>query len=91
MKDRPTWLPNMAAWHTLQRGNLMAIELVSVVHCPQCGAERAETMPAEYCQIRYTCPQCGTEWRPKQGDCCIFCSYGSMPCPSKQEERNAQS
>jgi hypothetical protein len=21
------------------------------------------------------------------GDCCVFCSYGSMPCPSVQEAR----
>jgi len=22
--------------------------------------------------------------RPKSGDCCVFCSYGSVPCPPIQ-------
>ncbi|WP_460691977.1 GDCCVxC domain-containing (seleno)protein [Neomicrococcus lactis] len=21
------------------------------------------------------------------GDCCVFCSYGTVPCPPKQQER----
>lgn len=69
----------------------MPITLVSVVHCPQCGYEQAETMPTDFCQIRYTCPQCGAELRPKQGDCCIFCSYGSVRCPPEQEASDGRS
>lgn len=69
----------------------MPVELQSVVRCPQCGYERAETMPTDFCKIRYVCEQCGAELRPKQGDCCIFCSYGSEPCPSKQEPADTQS
>ncbi len=63
----------------------MTVEMVSVVHCPRCGYESAETMPTEYCQIHYTCHQCGADLRPKHGDCCIYCSYGSVRCPSQQE------
>jgi hypothetical protein len=22
---------------------------------------------------------------PKAGDCCVFCSYGSVPCPPVQQ------
>jgi hypothetical protein len=62
----------------------MAVTLRSVLRCPQCGYSRAETMPADACQIRYTCRRCGTELRPRAGDCCVYCSYGSQPCPSKQ-------
>jgi hypothetical protein len=29
----------------------------------------------------YECVTCGTMLRPKLGDCCVFCSYGSVPCP----------
>jgi hypothetical protein len=25
--------------------------------------------------------------RPKAGDCCVFCSYGTVPCPPVQEVR----
>jgi hypothetical protein len=62
------------------------MQLESIVTCPHCGFSRAETMPTEYCQIRYTCSQCGTVLKPLAGDCCIYCSYGSAQCPSKQAE-----
>jgi GNAT superfamily N-acetyltransferase len=28
--------------------------------------------------------QCATVLRPKAGDCCVFCSYGSVECPPVQ-------
>ena len=28
---------------------------------------------------------CGTRLKPLAGDCCVFCSYGSVPCPPIQE------
>ena len=28
---------------------------------------------------------CGTLLRPKSGDCCVFCSYGTVPCPPIQQ------
>ncbi|MEP6986943.1 MAG: GDCCVxC domain-containing (seleno)protein, partial [Chloroflexota bacterium] len=30
------------------------------------------------------CTNCQDVLRAKQGDCCVFCSYGSVKCPSKQ-------
>jgi hypothetical protein len=26
--------------------------------------------------------------KPKSGDCCVFCSYGDVPCPPIQEARS---
>ncbi|MGB3424249.1 MAG: GDCCVxC domain-containing (seleno)protein [Castellaniella sp.] len=57
----------------------------SVVTCPQCGHMQRETMPVDTCQFFYECGQCKTLLKPKSGDCCVFCSYGSTPCPSIQE------
>ena len=34
---------------------------------------------------RYNCKGCGLELKPKPGDCCVFCSYGSVPCPPIQQ------
>ena len=51
----------------------------SVVRCPHCGAEREETMPLNTCRAVYTCPECHATLRPLPGDCCVFCSYGTMP------------
>jgi len=59
----------------------------SVVTCPRCGTAREETMPTDACQYFYECTGCGALLRPKTGDCCVFCSYGDVPCPPVQEAR----
>ena len=41
-------------------------------------------MPTDACQFFYQCTNCETLLKPKSGDCCVFCSYGSVPCPPKQ-------
>jgi hypothetical protein len=61
--------------------------LQSVITCPNCGAAKSETMPTDACQFFYECAGCGARLRPKPGDCCVFCSYGSVPCPPIQGER----
>jgi hypothetical protein len=63
------------------------VELQSTITCPACGHSAIETMPTDACQILYTCELCGLEMRPKKGDCCVYCSYGSIPCPPMQEAR----
>ncbi len=60
------------------------IALQSSITCPECGAVRTETMPTDYCLFFWECPGCGTRLKPKAGDCCVYCSYGSMPCPPVQ-------
>jgi alkylmercury lyase len=56
----------------------------STITCPTCGVSKRETMPTDACQFFYECTGCGTLLRPKPGDCCVFCSYGSVPCPPIQ-------
>ena len=43
-----------------------------------------ETMPVDACQFFYDCKGCGERLKPKPGDCCVFCSYGSVKCPPMQ-------
>ena len=62
------------------------IELTSRITCPKCGATHTETMPTDSCQFFYECPGCGEVIRPREGDCCVFCSYGSVPCPIVQQQ-----
>ncbi|MGT2478165.1 GDCCVxC domain-containing (seleno)protein [Methylobacterium oryzae CBMB20] len=38
-------------------------------------------MPTDACQFFYECTGCGTLLRPNAGDCCVFCSFGDVPCP----------
>ena len=41
-------------------------------------------MPANACVAVYDCKGCGATLRPLRGSCCVFCSYGSVPCPPVQ-------
>ncbi len=65
--------------------------LESTLTCPHCGMAKLEIMPTDSCLFFHDCTGCGAVLRPKPGDCCVFCSYGSVPCPPKQAERNARS
>ncbi|HEY5743528.1 MAG TPA: GDCCVxC domain-containing (seleno)protein [Terrimicrobiaceae bacterium] len=55
--------------------------LQAIINCPECGQRTTETMPTDACVYFYDCPACHARLKPKQGDCCVFCSYGSVPCP----------
>ncbi|MDA8363843.1 MAG: hypothetical protein M0Z84_08525 [Gammaproteobacteria bacterium] len=59
----------------------------SILTCPHCGFTWQRTMPMDACQFYDPCPSCGVLLRPKPGDCCVFCSYGSVPCPPIQLQR----
>ena len=61
------------------------IELISTLTCPHCGHVKTETMPSDACQWFYDCQGCGAILRPKPGDCCVFCSDGTLPCPPVQQ------
>jgi hypothetical protein len=79
-----------ARWFTIiARRNEQLMISQSTITCPKCGHQAIETMPADACVIAYVCKGCGEELRPLAGDCCVFCSYGSVPCPSIQERRRA--
>jgi hypothetical protein len=56
--------------------------------CPECGAAKHATMPENACQRFYTCTSCGTMLRPREGDCCVFCSYSDQICPPKQTDKS---
>jgi hypothetical protein len=60
--------------------------LTSVLTCPKCGFRKEETMPTDACQYFYECAGCHTLLRPNAGDCCVFCSFGSVKCPPVQEQ-----
>jgi hypothetical protein len=61
------------------------IVLESTLSCPNCGHQHTRTMPADRCEWYFRCPGCKELLRPRPGDCCVFCSYGTVPCPPIQE------
>ncbi|MGD9536726.1 MAG: GDCCVxC domain-containing (seleno)protein [Alphaproteobacteria bacterium] len=65
----------------------MRPERRSEIACPSCGHRKVEEMPWDACQFFYECEGCKILLRPRPGDCCVFCSYGSVPCPPIQIQR----
>lgn len=61
------------------------IELRSTITCPNCGERFTEEMPTEACQYFWECPACKQVAKPRPGDCCVYCSYGTVPCPPIQQ------
>jgi hypothetical protein len=64
--------------------------LQSVITCPSCGTANTETMPTDACQFFYECKGCGIRLKPRAGDCCVFCSFGDVLCPSIQAARSSR-
>jgi len=62
----------------------MVLNLSSELTCPHCGHRQTETMPTDACIYFHVCAGCSATLRPKPGDCCVFCSYGSVVCPPMQ-------
>ena len=63
----------------------MNVILESVVTCPTCEADSSERMPEDASQFFWECPVCEAVARPKPGDFCVYCTYGTVPCPPIQE------
>ena len=59
--------------------------LETLITCPHCGHRQQETMPSHSCQYFYLCQRCHQQLTPKPGDCCVFCSYGTVKCPPMQQ------
>ncbi|MGA9853743.1 MAG: GDCCVxC domain-containing (seleno)protein [Gammaproteobacteria bacterium] len=59
--------------------------LLCTITCPECGHAREEEMPTDACTYFYECTRCHTLLKPKPGDCCVFCAYGSVACPPQQQ------
>ena len=60
------------------------IQRIATLTCPDCGHRETEQMPIDACQFFYDCEGCGTRFKPKRGDCCVFCSYADVACPPVQ-------
>jgi hypothetical protein len=59
--------------------------LKSVITCPHCGSRKEETMPTDACVYFYECEGCGRLLKPLPRHCCVFCSFGTVPCPPVQQ------
>ncbi|MCO6463080.1 MAG: hypothetical protein J5I52_02905 [Saprospiraceae bacterium] len=68
--------------------NNQSVQLFSVITCPHCGYSKEVIMPEAACVYFYQCTSCSIFLKPKSGDCCVFCSYGTVPCPPIQQDKS---
>lgn len=61
-------------------------QLLSLLTCPHCAFAEVLEMPVDACAFFHECAQCHVVLRPNAGDCCVFCSFGSVKCPSMQPD-----
>lgn len=73
---------------TCSKCNDKTAELYSIISCPNCGYKKTEIMPTDACVYFYECEKCKIQIKPLLGDCCVFCSYGSVKCPPVQVNKN---
>ncbi|MDH3711852.1 MAG: hypothetical protein OER04_18330 [Cyclobacteriaceae bacterium] len=59
--------------------------LLSTITCPACGHKKEEMMPTNACLYYYECQNCQALIKPREGECCVFCSYGTENCPPVQK------
>lgn len=69
------------------RPNAPVVQTRSVLTCPECGHAVELEMPVDACKFFHECEACHTLLPPLPGDCCVFCSYGSVKCPSVQQSQ----
>ncbi|MDE0840456.1 MAG: GDCCVxC domain-containing (seleno)protein [Pseudomonadota bacterium] len=68
-----------------------AMVLESTITCPVCGHMKRETMPTDTCVWFFECANCKTMLKPKSGDCCTYCSYGTNKCPARFRDADGTS
>jgi len=70
--------------HILKKCHTMSTIIETKITCPNCGNIEQVEMPDYVCIRVYKCPSCEEVFHPKEGDCCVYCSYAEDDCPSKQ-------
>ena len=75
-------------WQFYKKKEVKKIILQSKIICPNCGHSKTEIMPTNSCQFFYECESCKSILKPNEGDCCVYCSFGTVKCPPIQEGIN---
>ncbi|WP_285896681.1 GDCCVxC domain-containing (seleno)protein [Polynucleobacter corsicus] len=59
--------------------------VLTTITCPDCCGQETLEISQGYSQHLYRCPSCSTILKPRSGDCCIFCSFGSQDCSNAEQ------
>ncbi|MES2565301.1 MAG: GDCCVxC domain-containing (seleno)protein [Bacteroidota bacterium] len=62
------------------------LKLKSIIKCPVCKYTKEVPMLLYTRRMQYDCEACNARLKPKPVECCVFCVYGTVPCPSVQQD-----
>lgn len=82
-----SWSRSVGSWAL--RKPAERVRYFSVVTCPTCGHCSRESMPASASVRLFLCKHCCELIKPVPGNCCVYCSHGSVPCPYQQRVAGA--
>jgi hypothetical protein len=74
----------------LENSEAAVLKMQSTLTCPKCQHQSTEVMQENACKVFHKCSSCSEMVKPKSKECCVFCSYGSVKCPSKQKIETGQ-
>ena len=60
------------------------VKKYSVLKCAGCGFTQEFEMPLYASRKHFYCSNCNAVHESKSDECCIYCSYGTVPCPKEQ-------
>lgn len=64
-----------------------SIQRSSTLRCPHCKANMHERMPTGHAVMVFHCLWCNRSVHCGPADHCVFCAFGSYPCPERQRVR----
>ncbi|MFH6968871.1 GDCCVxC domain-containing (seleno)protein [Flavobacterium sp. FlaQc-28] len=63
----------------------------AILQCPECDSKYTERIPLKGKILSSRCVFCSAVFEITQPEqCCIYCAYGNVPCPEKQNEIKKQ-
>lgn len=60
----------------------------STLVCPRCNHGERMMMAENSSLVVHVCQSCGLEMHRLPGNCCLFCTWGTVPCPTAQRAYN---
>ncbi|MCD6017379.1 MAG: hypothetical protein K0S53_500 [Bacteroidetes bacterium] len=66
------------------------LQLKSTIKCPVCKYAKVVPMLLYTRRVRYDCAECHAMLKTSVNECCVFCVYGSVPCPTTQQDNHDQ-
>ncbi len=70
--------------------NSLVMEVLYANHliCPECGEKQKVEMSSSENTLIFECCSCKEIIQTTEDECCVYCQYGEVKCPSQQVKWN---